>query len=130
MSDSFDQVNNDPVEMLREMIKKTLTYLIEHPNVSRVSILKDLQTGQPNDNMQSSINAYDKLLLHFIHDERQRFLAGHIFAASVQSFFMRSDVLYQTQNMDIMKSDVRSRFVDDLIDMILRGVQYEEEDIN
>jgi len=123
--DTLNQIDGDPIDMLRRRMKMTFNYLVEHPNVSRISILRDWQAGQTNDNMQSSIEAYDKLLQHIIHDERLRFLAGHIFSASIQSLFMRSDVLRETQGFDISDPAVRNQFIDDLVDIVLRGLLHE-----
>lgn len=118
-------INGDPIDILRERMKMTLNYLVEHPNVSRLSILRDWQAGQFNDNMQSSIDSYDKLLQHILPDEKQRFLVGHIFSSAMQSLFMRSDVLLETQGIDISDSAVRSQFVDDLIHIVLGGFLHE-----
>jgi len=123
--DTLNQIDGDPIDMLRGRMKMTFNYLVEHPNVSRISISRDWQAGQTNDNMQSSIEAYDKLLQHIIRDEKQRFLAGHIFSASMQSMFMRSDVLRETQGIDISNPIVRNQFVDDLVDIVLRGLLHE-----
>jgi len=125
MPDTFAQIDGDPIDILRKKMKMTFSYLVEHPNVSRISILRSWQEGQTNDNMQSSINAYDKLLQYIFHDERQRFFAGHIFSASIQSLFMRSDVLRETQGIDISNPIVRNQFVDDLVDIVLRGLLHE-----
>lgn len=99
--DKLEPMDENPVGMLRKRMKMTFNYLIEHPNVSRILILRDMQAGHAHDNMQSSIDAYDKLLQHILHDERQRFLVRHIFSASMQNLFLRSDVLRETQGMDI-----------------------------
>ncbi len=124
--DLFGQPGVVSVDTLKRAMKGTSDYLARHPNVSRVSILRDLQNGLPDDNMQSSIDAYDTLLQNIIRDDRRRFLAGHIFCAAVQSFFMRANVLGKTHNIDFDDAGVRHQFVDDLIDMVFEGVLHEK----
>ncbi len=102
-------------------MKRTLDYLLAHPNVSRVSVLKDLQAGQPDDNMQDTIRAFDKLLQGIIASAQKRFMAGHIFAAAIQSLFLRANVLRETNGFDIANEAARNQFVDDLIDLVLKG---------
>ncbi len=71
--DKLEQMGGAPIDMLRESMKLTFNYLIEHPNVSRISILHDMQNGHAKDNMQSSIDAYDKLLQHILTDKSSVF---------------------------------------------------------
>lgn len=120
--DRLEQIGGEPIDLLRKSMKLTFNYLVEHPNVSRISILRDMQAGHIKDNMQSSIDAYDKLLQHILMDKKQRFLAGHIFSASMQSLFMRADTILEMQGMDISDSAVRNQFIDDLVDIVMGGL--------
>ncbi len=121
VSAAFDGEIHDPEQLLRSTMKRTLDYLLAHPNVSRVSVLKDLQAGQPDDNMQDTIRAFDKLLQGIIASAQKRFMAGHIFAAAIQSLFLRANVLRETNGFDIANEAARNQFVDDLIDLVLKG---------
>ncbi len=115
------QMEGTPEEKLRVMMKRTLSYLFEYPHVSRISIMRDMQAGHNKDNTQSSIDAFDKLLQHTIADKGKRFLAGHVFCAAMQSLFLRSDVIMETQGMDVADSAVQRQFIDDLVDLVLGG---------
>ena len=115
------QMDGTPNEKLRAMMKKTLSYLFEHPHISRISIMRDMQTGHKKDNTQSSIDAFDKLLQHTIEDKGKRFLVGHVFCAAMQSLFLRSNVIMETQGMDITDPAIQSQFIDDLVDLVLGG---------
>lgn len=115
-----------PEAVLRTAIKRTLKFLTDHPNVSRTSILHDWGTGWSTDHMQNAINVFDAILQQILSDEKSRFLAGHIFRAACQAFFMRSDVLFETRGMDIFDAKVQEAFVDDLVCAVLNGLRKEE----
>lgn len=118
----LEQIDGEPTEKLRQMMKMTLSYLVENPHISKISISRDMQSGNSKDNSQVSIDAFDKILQYIITDEKQRFLVGHIFCASIQSLFMRSDILLETQEFNIYNPIERNLFIDDLIDTVLMKV--------
>lgn len=116
--------SGSPEEKLRLVIQKTLDYLDSHPNVSRLSILRDMQDGNSRDNTQLSIQAYDKILADIIPDNRSRFLAGHILCASLQSLFLRSDVFAETAGFDFHSPEQRQDFINQLVNTVLYGISH------
>jgi hypothetical protein len=89
-----------------------------------------MQAGHSRDNMQSTIDTYDKLLQKIIPDNRKRFLAGHIFSTAMQTLFLRAGVLLDTQGMDVSDPVVQNQFIDDLVNVVLRGLHNDEETKN
>lgn len=111
-----------PQEKLKLVIAKTLDYLDAHPSVSRLSILRDMQDGNSRDNTQLSLEAFDKILIDIIPDNRRRFLAGHILCASLQILFLRSAVLSETAEFNFHSAEQRRDFADRLVDTVLSGI--------
>lgn len=117
-----EELDKEPEATLRAMMKGTLAYLTAHPTVSRLSILQDWRQGSVSDNMQRSIHAFDALLTPLCPDENRRFLAGHIFCASIQSFFMRGTVLQETRGLNVFDEKQQEAFVDELVSLVLAGL--------
>ncbi|HEX3016600.1 MAG TPA: TetR/AcrR family transcriptional regulator [Caproicibacter sp.] len=114
--------NGSPEAKLKLTIAKTMEYLDSHANVSRLSILRDMNDGNSRDNTQLSVEAYDRILKEIIPDDRRRFLAGHILCSSIQSLFLRERVLSETADFDFHNEEQRRIFIDNLVSTVLSGI--------
>ena len=118
----LESFEGTPLEKLKLLIKSTMGYIEAHPNVSRISILRDMNAGCSADNTEMTILAYNEVLKEIIPEKDKQFLAGHIICASLQSLFLRADVLREMNGFDFHNKAQRDRFVDDLLDIVLKGL--------
>jgi AcrR family transcriptional regulator len=109
-----------PEEKLRQMARSTMRYIASNPNVSRISILRDMGQGHAADNTQTTIRAYDSMLQGIIPDKKKRALIVHVLVASLQALFLRAGVLREISGFDFYDEEQRGRFIDALLDVLLK----------
>lgn len=115
----LEQMEGTQTDKLKSMVKLTLSYLAANPHIAARSILRDMEDGNKNDNTQTTIAAYDKILCPLVPDEDRRMIIDNTLCAALQYLFLRRQVLKKTTGFDFDNAEERSRYVDRLVDMII-----------
>ncbi|MGJ7922223.1 TetR/AcrR family transcriptional regulator [Neobacillus sp. LXY-4] len=116
-------VSLEPIEKLRFLIKATCTFLATNQGVSRVSILSDLVAGTTSDNTSQTINAYLPVVRSIFEDTKtdtEIYISTHILISTLQSAFLRSEVLLQSVAVDFYDKEQRDQFIDKVIERIFQ----------
>lgn len=116
-------VSLEPIEKLRFLIKATCTFLATNQGVSRVSILSDLVAGTTSDNTSQTINAYLPVVRSIFEDTKtdtEIYISTHILISTLQSAFLRREVLLQSVAVDFYDKEQRDQFIDKVIERIFQ----------
>lgn len=112
-----------PDEKLRAMVKYTCKFLVEHENISRISIVTDLTTNNPNDNTSQTLEAYFPLMRRVFspttgdEEVRQR---TYFMLLSLQGAFLRGALSKKDAGLDFRDSEQRDCLVDKIIDLHIK----------
>lgn len=118
----YKSLNMTPIEKLRYLCKSTSAFLVENPEISRISILSDLTSGSTADNSSQTVRAYSSVLKEVFNnkkDDNDIFIILHILISSVQVAFLRRNVTKEMNGMDFFDKEQREEFIDSLIDRVL-----------
>lgn len=123
--DNFDKLYRslamEPLEKLRFLTKRMCLFLVLNQSVSRISILSDQLNGTSSDNTSQTIKAYLPVMREVCGSETsqyQLYLITHILIATLQSSFLRRDVLIQSASIDFYDAEQRDLLVDRIIDVL------------
>lgn len=101
-----------PVEKLERLGNMTLDFLFEHRAVSKISMLTDMQSPAENDNTQKTYSAYLPLVSACRPDWDEEKVKRKTFCliTAMQQAFLRSDVILNSQGVDLRNKTERRRF--------------------
>lgn len=117
------RLKESPEMTIKEVAKATLDYLYKHPNISKISIMRDLKNSKANDNTQRTIFAFDEILQRIIPDDSKRKLAGDIMCSSFQGAFLRKEVQKELDGFDFQDKKQRDAFAENVIDIVIKGAK-------
>lgn len=107
--------SEDCVETTKRVAKQVMDFLMDHPEISKISILGDLKQPQERDNTMSTVYGFGRRLsggsmqrTHMIH--------SFMITAVMQVAFLRRDLLLSTLGLDLYDKAQRDAFIDDLIE--------------
>ena len=111
----------EPAAKLRYLAKVNLDFLINNAGFSRTSITTDMLSPHSGDNTMQTTKAYLPLLHEVcgkgIADSEILFLF-HMLISTVQSAFLRKDVLSEVMGIDLSVKSQRDLFIDKIIDTV------------
>lgn len=113
-----------PIDALRYLTKRMCTFLVEHQSISRISIVSDLVSASNSDNSVKTIQAYKPVIrkvLGPLISDNELYVRTQILTATIQSVFLRSQVLREHTGIDFQDSSQREEFIDSVIDIIFLG---------
>lgn len=101
-----------PFEKLDYLGNMTLTFLFEHQAVSKISILSDMRFPKENDNTHRTFQAYIPLVAACRPDWNEEKVKQMTFylITSMQSAFMRHEVLLKEQGINLKDPQERKDF--------------------
>ena len=110
-----------PFDRLEQLGELTLTFLMEHEAIARVSILGDLQAPKPDDNTHRTYRAYLPLVATCRPDWTEWQTRQHTAAliTLMQQAFLRRAVLRDTLGVDLQQEDQRRAFHHQILCQIL-----------
>jgi AcrR family transcriptional regulator len=112
-----------PKQKLKKLSKFTAGSLAHNPSIARISILRDLSSGSPDDGIQKILKAYEPLVLQIVGDDKYwSQLIGSIFCFTFQSAFLRAGVIKETTGFDFFDDTQRDKFVEDTIETVLQNI--------
>lgn len=120
----FDTIYNalkdmTPEEKLRFMAKSTCSYLVSHENISRISILSDLNNNRLKDSTSQTVSAYFPLIRKVCPDSMSDQVVKektYLLTLTLQTVFLRSNSLEEEIGFDFNDEQQRANLVDKVID--------------
>jgi len=110
-------------EKIRLSIKSAAEFIVNNPNISRISILNDLNKPKADDNSSQLFSSiYNQLSEYYrsnISDLKIKLLTIQQIA-TVQEIFLRKNVIKKQLNLDFEDKKDREVILNALIDTILR----------
>lgn len=104
-----------PMEKLKRSVKVPIDFLMEHPEISKISILDDLRQGQAND------NTFKTLARYYFHADNLRqsedtFFNAALLIHGLQGIFLRWE-LYKDK-FDFSDKTQRDKLIDNLVERL------------
>jgi AcrR family transcriptional regulator len=107
------KITGSPKERLSGMFKATLDYLANYPEISRVSILRDMKSPKHNDNTQNTLKVYEPLVREVVGEKDARDKTMMLIFTG-QSAFLRAQVVKDAGGFNFYDKVQRDDFVDKL----------------
>jgi len=116
---------NTPFEKLDYLGNMTLTFLFEHQAVSKISILSDMRLPQENDNTHRTTQAFIPLVAQCRPDWEEEKVQQVAFCliSSMQSVFLRYEILQTTQGVNLKDPQERRAFHTKMLESIVGKTQ-------
>lgn len=115
------EVPADPVEAMRAHLRGAAAFVARNPGIARVSILRDLQAGEPGDNSSQVAQTVFRQLTPIYGEkksERELRVLAQLQVAAVQQLFLRAEVVRELTGLDFYDDQDRKILVDIVIDTI------------
>ncbi len=112
------------LDRLKYAANATVSFLYANENISRISILTDLQNGRAGDNTEQTIAAYLPLVELVCREQklqRDARQATVMLCMGLQSVFLRTERVREELGIDMRDAGERKRYVDGLIDTLFGG---------
>lgn len=109
-----------PEQKLRFMAKSTFSYLMSHKNISRISILTDLEGDNLKDNTSQTVSAYFPLIRDVCPEtmsDREVTEKTYLLTLMLQAAFLRADLLKEEIGVDFRDEQQRDQLIDRAIDI-------------
>lgn len=100
--------------------KQVADFLFAHPQISRISILGDLQTPGRADNTAGTVQGFAAVLAGGKPGSEQ-LAAAFALTSVLQTAFLRRTLLLQTTGLDLSHKPVRDGWIDSLVATMTRG---------
>ncbi|MDO4322980.1 MAG: helix-turn-helix domain-containing protein [Lachnospiraceae bacterium] len=102
----------EPFEKLDYLGNITLTFLFEHQAVSKISMLSDMRFPKSSDNTQRTLRAYLPLVAQCRPDwdEERVYQMTFSLISSMQSAFLRHEILLEQQGINLKNTAERKLF--------------------
>lgn len=109
------------MERLKYAANATFSFLYANENISRISILTDMQKGKEGDNTEQTIAAYLPLVEAVCRERGVETDAKRItilLCTGLQGYFLRTERIKAELGIDLYDPDERRKMVDGLIDLL------------
>lgn len=106
--------DEDPVGTTKCVAKQVMDFLMENPEIAKISILGDLTEPKESDNTMGTVHGFS---LRLSRGDNKSFHKHNAFliTAVMQVAFLRKDVLVKTLGIDFNDKVQRDAFIDDLV---------------
>lgn len=110
-----------PLERLEFLGNMTLSFLFEHSAVSKISVLTDARKPRVGDNTHRTYRAYLPLVAACRPDLSEKEIKRLTFClvSSMQSAFMRSDVILKEEGIDLKIPEERKKYHSQIVRRII-----------
>jgi AcrR family transcriptional regulator len=117
----YKSLKMKPMDKLIYLIKLNADFLVSNIGISSISITNDIISGNSSDNTVQTIRAYFPVLKEVYGDKKTDDELGvilHILISSVQTAFLRRNVIRETEGIDFLDKKQRDKFIDKIIENI------------
>lgn len=121
---TFEEISGElahlqPIDRLKSLIKFITAFMIENPELSRISTLTDLANGMENDNSAYIMKAYYPFIKEAFDgtkSEKEQKVILHALISTVQVTFLRKEV-NKLSGFDFYDENQRNEFINILVDL-------------
>lgn len=110
-----------PIDQMKSLGRGITAFMVMNPGVSRISITMDLVSADPSDNSVQVVKMFypiaRKICGAGVSDQELSLLL-HMLVSSIESAFLRKEVLKVTFGIDLDQAEQRDQFVDFCIDRL------------
>lgn len=110
-----------PMELTKTVACQVVDFLMENLQISKVSILEDLNNPKEKDNSIQTAIGFAYCMSGGVDLERYRKKAFFLLSI-LQESFLRKDVLYSNIGVDFENEEQRKQYINDIIEMIMGGM--------
>ena len=111
-----------PLTRAKSTAKLVFDFLVDHPAVSRISILSDLKNPQPMDNTMRSAMGIQYIMGGLDLPERERSILAFALVSAMQALFLRREQSGALFGYDINRKEQRDGVLDLLVENLLGGL--------
>lgn len=118
----YDELELSPIEKLKYVFKVKCDFIVENPMISKISMIRELNTETLDDNTDQSAKVHFKVLKEIFGDrktDKELFFILHILMSSIQVAFLRNDVIKVYMEMDFFDKEQREKYIDTLVDYLM-----------
>ncbi len=119
----YDNLYMAPIDKLKHVFKAKCDFIVANPIISKTSMILDLSAAALGDNTDQSSMVHYKVLKEIYGDRKtdsELFIILHEMMSSIQVSFLRNDVIKVRTEIDFFNKNQRERYLDDLIDRVIR----------
>ena len=119
----YQSLTMEPLDKLRVLTKRMCSFLVHNQGISRMSILSDQFSGNFSDNTSQTIKAYLPVMREVCghkKSDKEMYLLTHILISTLQSAFLRRDILLQNVQIDFYDAQQQELFIDGVIDSLFK----------
>ena len=120
---------SDPINRLKVVAKLVVDFLIENPEVSRISILGDMNSPKITDNTMKTVRGFLFSLEDYNISEDEKRILLFCLTSIIQEAFLRKEISKQSFGFDFNKKEERDEFIDFIIDRLFERTD-KHENIN
>lgn len=107
--------SNDPLEVTKCVAKQVMDFLMENPQISRVSILGDLKQPKATDNTMKTVGGFGGRLSGGQPTAKHK-IQSFMITAVLQEAFLRKDLFRESFGIDFYSKAERDRFIDSIVE--------------
>lgn len=118
----YENLEMGPIDKLKYVFKAKCAFIVENPNISKTSMILDLNSAAIDDNTQQASKLHYKVLKEFYGERKtdsELYVLLHIMMSSIQVAFLRNSVLKLNTHIDFYDTDERNRYIDDVVDRVV-----------
>ncbi|MDD3413872.1 MAG: TetR/AcrR family transcriptional regulator [Lachnospiraceae bacterium] len=110
----------NPREITQYVAKQVMDFLMENKEISRISILGDLNLPKEEDNSFHTAFGFAYCMSGGINPEK-KMKSAFFLVALLQGSFLRKDVLNKKIDIDFYDKNQRDKYIGDIVSMIMEG---------
>lgn len=112
--------DTDEIEMLKEVAKQVMDFLVQNPEISRISILSDMTAPAILDNTMKTVNGFLSTLKGDSRSEQEKLLLTYCMTLILQGLFLKRNITPEALHFDFCAKEDRDTFVDFIIERLYR----------
>ena len=107
------------IDLTKQVTKQVIDYLVDHPQISKISILSDLNSPHYKDHSMSTAYGFAYYIAGRKKPTTLQLQKGFFLVAILQESFLRKETLLQDIDIDFQDKNKRDQYIDLLIDIIM-----------
>lgn len=112
--------DTDEIEMLKEVAKQVMDFLVQNPEISQISILSDMAAPAILDNTMKTVNGFLSTLKGDSRSEQEKLLLTYCMTLILQGMFLKRKMTLEALHFDFCAKEDRDTFVDFIIERLYR----------
>ena len=118
----YMNLDMSPIDKLKHVFKLKCNFIVSNPEISKISMMIDLNSSGINDNTDQAAMVHLNVLRELFGNEKtdsELFTIFHTISSSIQVAFLRSNVFKLHTGIDFFDTEQREKFIDKLIEKVI-----------